>query len=77
LLFPTDKYGYTAWHRATERVNLQALESLWIWAKQAKVNGDKWKNNSFLVQNEERQAAFRKAAEHNDTEILKEQNFLG
>jgi len=70
LLLSKDKCGYTAWHRAAERAN---LKELWIWAKQAKVNRDKLKNNFFLVQNNERQSAFHKTAEDNNTEILQKQ----
>ena len=73
LFLTKDKYGYEAWHRAAERVNLEALETLWIWAKQAEVNRDKLKNNLFLVQNEEGQAAFHKSADDNNTEILEKQ----
>jgi len=60
------------WHRAAESGNLEALEILWSWAKHAKINRDKLKNSFFLVQNDERQAAFHKAAEDN-IEILEKQ----
>jgi len=62
LLLAKDRYGYKAWHRAAEGVNLETLDILWSWAKQVTVHRDKLKNHLYLVQNEERQAASYTAA---------------
>jgi len=38
LLLPNDRDGYTVWQRAADRGNLEALEKLWVWAKEVGQN---------------------------------------
>ena len=41
LLLAKDHYGYTAWDRAAIEGSLEALETLWCWAKEAGLNLNK------------------------------------
>ena len=38
LLLDKDKYGYIAWQQAARFGSLEALESLWSWAKELELS---------------------------------------
>jgi ankyrin repeat protein len=38
FLLTKDKYGYIAWHWAAVKGSLEALQSLWIWAKEVAID---------------------------------------
>jgi len=65
LLQSKNKYGYTTPDRAAERDNLEALETLLSWSKQAQVNPDESNINFCLVQ-----TVFYMATKDNTTETL-------
>jgi hypothetical protein len=66
LFVAKDKYGYTAWHRAAEGGSLEALELLWIWAKEVEVN----QVELLLAESEDGKTAFSLAEEKNHEGIL-------
>ena len=66
LLLAKDKYGNTAWHRAAEGGNLQALETLWSWAKEVQIKPDEL----LLAENKKGETAFHLASEGTDEGIL-------
>jgi len=55
LLLARERHGYIAWHRAAAKGNLQALETLRSWNKEAELNPD----NLLLAINEEGHAVAR------------------
>ena len=66
LFVAKDKYGNTAWHGAAQRGSLKALETLWIWAKEAGLNI----NELLLVQNEGGNTAWQLAAQTGHLKLL-------
>jgi len=49
LLVAEDEYGYTAWHRAAERVTLWALETIWNWAMKLELKPHELLPTPFLL----------------------------
>jgi hypothetical protein len=66
LLLDKDKSGNIAWNRAVEEGCLEALETLWSWAKQVELNA----YDLLLAKNEERETACQVTAEVKDEAIL-------
>ena len=67
LFLAKDKYECIAWHRAAEEGSLEALETLWSWAKEAELNPDEL----LLFPTCEGNTAFHWAAQKNHVETLK------
>ena len=66
LLLSKDKYGCTAWHLAAGRGSLEALDALWCWAKEEKLNTAEL----LLAQTVDGYTLFQLAAENSHVEIL-------
>jgi ankyrin repeat protein len=62
-----DKHGKTAWHIAALGGSLDALETIWSWAKEVELNTDEL----LLAQSGDGLTAFQLAAEKNHVETLK------
>jgi len=63
LLLATDDDGYTMWHRVAGRRNLEALETLWCWAKEVVLNTDEL----MLAQTRSGYTAFQLPEDHVET----------
>jgi ankyrin repeat protein len=68
LFAAKDEYGNMAWHTAAQRGSVKALETLWSWAKEVKLNT----NELLLAQNEEGNTAWQLAAQTGHLEVLQE-----
>ena len=66
MLLAKDNKGYSLWHHAAYFGKLEALETLWSWAKEAELNPDEM----LLVQAEEGETVLHVAVERNQVEIL-------
>ena len=66
LLLAKDKNGCIVWHHAAYFGRLEALETLWCWAKEVKLKLDEL----LLFESEEGLTAFHMAAQQNHIEIL-------
>lgn len=63
MLLATEKYSWTAWHRAAED-SLETLETLWSWTMEAELHTDKL----LLVINEEGETVLQVTAEQSQVE---------
>jgi len=59
FLLAKDRDGYTAWHRVADKGSLEALETLWNWAKVAELNPEEL----LLAQNGTGYTAWQMAAQ--------------
>jgi len=66
LLLAKDKEGYIVWHHAAIFGRLEALETLWSWAKEVELKLDEL----LLFESEGGLTAFHLAAQENHIEIL-------
>ena len=66
LLLSKDKNGYTMWQRAAERGSLEALDALWYWAKEGKLNTVEM----LLAQTVDGYTVFQLAADNSHVETL-------
>jgi len=62
LLLAKNKDGRTAWHRAAHKGSVAALEILWSWAKEGKLDPYKLKNKLLLAQDKHGEIAWQVAA---------------
>jgi hypothetical protein len=67
LFLAKNKYGGIAWHQAAIKGSQQALETLWSWVKEAKLNTVEL----LLFPTEDGYTAFQIAAQNNHVETLK------
>jgi len=66
LFLAKDDNGYIAWHYAAAEASLQALETLWMWSKEVKLNTDEL----LLARSRFGLTAFQLAAENNGVGTL-------
>ena len=66
LLLAKDKNGCIVWHHAAYFGRLEALETLWCWAKKVELTPDEM----LLAKTEQGETVFHIAAQQNHIEIL-------
>ena len=67
MFLAKDTYGYIAWHRAVRYGSLEALETLWILAKELELNT----HELLLSQSVDGKTAFQLVAKNNVKTLLK------